>query len=137
MSDAQSAAGSTPSLDRVSAPAVARMQHKCRRCSHWRPVEEFVAGGPVSGYCLGCYERHHEALRVLAGALPTSCVLCDLSFSALREACAPADPRMYLHVIDGLYGLLCPRCSDDYERKRLDLYGATPYGEAKKLRGAK
>jgi hypothetical protein len=42
-----------------------------------------------------------------------------------------------LHPKDGIAQFLCVRCSDGYERKRLDLYGGTPYGERKKLKGAK
>lgn len=41
---------------------------------------------------------------------------------------------MQLHPMDGLYAFLCLTCSDEYERKRLDLYGDTPHGHARGLK---
>lgn len=126
-----------PVATAVSAAAIHRLRRRCRRCSKWRAPEEFVAGGSTVGYCLHCYERHRDALNVLLhGGVPAGCAECGLTFAHLAELCAPADPRMYLHFIEGLYAFLCKPCSDAYERKRLDLYGDTPYGRAKRLKGA-
>ena len=100
---------------------------KCRRCSQFRHPAEFVAG--PNGYCLHCLEWHRKALDLLAGNPPPGCQECERTFAQLEDSAGNA--RMYLHVKDGLYSLLCKSCSDAYERKRADLYGGTPYGRVK------
>jgi hypothetical protein len=119
----------------TTSQALARVIHpKCRRCSKHSPVEEFVAGGPLTGYCLRCYERHGEALDLLTnGTMPRGCHGCNLTMGDLMASSPGADVRVYLHLKDGIYQLLCKTCSDDYELKRADLYRQTPYGTLKKI----
>lgn len=107
---------------------------RCRLCSKFRSPSEFVHS-PITGYCWHCYEWHQRALKMLAGEDPPGCQECEVSFEVLRAA-ACGDLRMYLHPKDGIYQVLCLKCSDEYERKRLDLYGDTPHGFLKKLKGA-
>ncbi len=78
-------------------------------------------------------------MRVLTGrqGVPHACAHCRLTFAELKAISPGSDVRMYLHPMDGVAVFLCKPCSDAYERKRLDVYGSTPYGERKKLKGAK
>jgi hypothetical protein len=119
--------GSTGALMRVLHP-------KCRVCGKHRPVEEFVAGGPVTGYCLRCLEKNQEALDLFAeNKLPHGCHVCNRSMRELSAAEPSADVRLYAHPKDGIWQLLCINCSDQYEQKRADLYRGTPYGHTKKI----
>lgn len=86
--------------------------------------------------CWQCMGWHEHALKVLAGAPPRGCQECGVTFAFL-ESCSPdGNTRMYVHSKDGIYQILCPHCSDAYERKRLDLYGGTRYADLKKLKGS-
>ena len=106
---------------------------KCRRCQKHRPIEEFLAGGPIVGYCRRCYEGHNEALELLcSGTLPRGCHECGTSIADL-QARPGSDLRLYIHPKDGIYQLLCKTCSDIYEQKRADLYRATPHGALRKI----
>jgi hypothetical protein len=118
-----------------STGALARVLHpKCRVCGRHRPVEEFVAGGPVTGYCLRCLERNQEALDLLANrSLPQGCHVCNKSMKQLSDETPGSDVRLYLHPKDGIWQLLCAPCSDRYEHKRADLYRGTPYGHERKI----
>jgi hypothetical protein len=108
----------------------------CRFCSKFRSPAEFIHNA-TSGYCWHCYAWHQSALKMLATAeYPPGCQECGLDIAVLRER-EPGDFRMYLHPKDGIYQVLCKTCSDKYERKRLDLYGNTPYGHVQKLKGAR
>lgn len=110
----------------------------CRMCGKWRSMHEFVHSH-VTGYCWHCYEWHQHAMAVLAGGVPRGCQECGRSHEELERLGGSADVRYGMHRRDGIYQLLgfACGCSDEYERKRLDMYGGTPYGEAKKLKGAK
>jgi len=92
-----------------------------------------------TGYCWHCYEWHGEALRAFAGTPPKGCQGCNRTFDELESLGGSADVRFGFHPKDGIYQVLGKACgcSDAYERKRLDLYGSTPYGQARKLAGAK
>ncbi|HYY70138.1 MAG TPA: hypothetical protein VE734_10420 [Terriglobales bacterium] len=108
----------------------------CRICGKARDPREFVHDA-ITGYCWHCYEHHLEALRALAeGTPPAACHVCGVSTEALRAAQGGADVRMYMHPKDGIYQVLCPGCSDRYERKAT-IYDNTPYGWRKKLKGKK
>jgi hypothetical protein len=115
------------------------MRARCRFCGQWRDPREFVHGALV-GYCWRCLEWHAHALELLrSGAPARGCQECDRDYAALEAMTAGADVRFGLHRKDGVWqvlGVACG-CSDAYERKRLDMYGSTPYGERKKLKGAK
>lgn len=82
----------------------------------------------MTGQCLTCLEWHRKALAILAGTLSPACTECGVSQEDER-----GDVRLYLHRKDGCYQLLCPPCSDRYERKRLDQFGSTPYGASRQL----
>ncbi len=101
---------------------------QCRLCSKPRNPREFV-GDPVVGYCFHCLDWHMQALRVLAGELPTGCQECLATLAQVGERTPGGDIPMRVHVKDGIYQLLCVPCSDKYERKRLDMFGKTPYGQ--------
>jgi hypothetical protein len=123
---------STPPLS----PAV--FQAKCRFCGKWRHPREFIHDHIV-GYCWYCLEWHLQALRVFGGSRPEGCQECNATYEALEAISPRGDVRFGFHLKDGVWqilGVACG-CSDAYERKRLDMYGSTPYGERKKLKGAK
>jgi hypothetical protein len=81
--------------------------------------------------CFRCLEWHHNAIRVLAGDPPPGCQECGLTFADLKAFDNAGNLRMYLHVKDGIYQILCTTCSDKYERKRADLFRETVYGQQK------
>jgi hypothetical protein len=81
--------------------------------------------------CWHCYEWHQHALKMLAGKPPPGCQDCGLKFADLPEI--GGDTKMYLHVKDGIYQVLCKTCSDAYILKRVDLYGHTAFGRSQKL----
>ncbi len=110
---------------------------RCHYCSQFRDPREVhhLPGGVVM--CWNCYGWHQRALRMLAGSPPPGCQACDVTFKELTERSPDGNTRMYLHVKDGIYQVLCTSCSDEYERKRLDLYGDTVHGWLRKLKGAK
>ena len=109
----------------VSTPLVLRAL--CRRCSKPRDPREFVID-PIVGYCWHCYEHHLKAQEMLAGKLPVECGGCQRKLRELNETAPGGDVRMRMQIKDGIYQLLCIPCSDDYEAKRSDLFGGTPYG---------
>jgi hypothetical protein len=107
----------------------------CRVCGKFRDPREFVHDATI-GYCWTCFEWHLHAMRMLCqGVIPPGCQECGVSSEALAAAAGGADVRMYLHPKDGIYQVLCKRCSDSYERKQNRLYKDTPYGHRKKLTG--
>lgn len=111
---------------------------KCHYCSRFRTAKEVMSIGTGGArMCWRCWERHNDALKALAGDVPRGCGECGVTFAALEAAAPGGNVRMFVHFKDGLYQLLCPGCSDRYERKRVDLYGDTAYGWKKKLKGAK
>ena len=120
----------------MTAPAVFKVQ--CPYCSKWRsPAEIIPIGTGGAKICWHCYEWHHQALKMLAGQPPPGCQECGVSFEALEKAAPGGNVRMYVHPKDGIYQVLCRRCSDAYTRKRVDLYGDTKFGWDRKLKGAK
>jgi hypothetical protein len=108
---------------------------RCRFCSKFRDQREFVHDSVV-GMCWHCREWHLHALNILAGNPPRGCQECGLNYDQLEALSATGDVRVCLHPKDGIWQVLCGPCSDEYERKRLDLYGDTPYGLKRKLKGA-
>lgn len=113
--------------------SVVLFAEKCPGCSQFRNPREilrFGQGGCVR-MCFKCFEKHQEALNVLAsGQPPKACQECNTPFVELPVD-ARGNSRMYMHQKDGVYQVLCKWCSDAYERKRADLYRSTPYGAAK------
>lgn len=113
------------------------MTQRCRFCSKFRHPGEFVSG-PVKGLCWKCFETWSDAVQVLMGnGVPKACPECDRTYDEVQFAQGTPDVRWVLHPKDGIAQFLCGACSDGYERKRLDLYGDTPYGLKKKLKGAR
>ena len=106
---------------------------ECRVCGKFRDPREFVHD-EVVGFCWTCYENHLIAMRLLCqGTVPPGCQECGAPSASLE---APnGDVKMYLHPKDGIYQVLCRRCSDHYEHKQSRLYVHTPYGAARKLSG--
>lgn len=103
----------------------------CPYCTHARSLHDIM---PFAGtkICQECYQAHLEALRVFSDAKPPSeCSGCHLSYA---ELCARAGIRedqqatMQVHYENGVYRILCKRCSDGYVRKRVELYGDTEFG---------
>jgi hypothetical protein len=102
-----------------------RLPHRCRFCGHFYPLEEFVGGGPETGYCLKCYSDLAMKIALLRGI--RGCQECGTTFELLTARAGGADVRMRMYAKDGIWQLLCGACGDEYERKRLDMFGATPY----------
>ena len=111
---------------------------RCHYCSRHRTPHEIInIGTGGAKICWNCYEWHVKALGVLAGHPPPGCQECGVTFTQLKEITPGGNVRMYLHPKDGMYQVLCRRCSDRYTPKRLDLYGDTQFGWNRKLKGAK
>jgi len=112
----------------IAAPRV-----RCRFCSKWRYPGDFIGDSRVAP-CVECWLWQRAAIRVLGGATPPGCQgPCKRNWEQLREATPGENVRMFVQPKDGILQLLCGRCSDGYERKRLDLYAGTPYAALKKL----
>jgi hypothetical protein len=82
--------------------------------------------------CFRCQENHLAALEVLAGNPPRACGECGVTFEALAEQ-AGERVSMFMHLMSGMYLLLCARCDVLYVQKRKDLYGPTRFGWLRKL----
>ena len=107
---------------------------RCHYCSRFRsPREMLTLGTGGAKMCWRCFEWHRCALRMLAGYPPSGCQQCGVTFQALRERNGGGDIRMYLMPKDGIYQVLCKRCSDRYLPKRVDLIGDTAFGRSLKL----
>lgn len=105
---------------------------KCPYCSKFRPHSEIQKMGTGGAkICFRCLEWHRNAIKVLAGAPPPGCQECGVTFADLKAFDRAGNLRMYLHVKDGIYQILCTTCSDVYERKRADLFRETAYGQQK------
>ena len=108
---------------------------RCHYCSKFRGHADMLAfgdGGQIK-MCHQCYEKHRAALAALQkGEPPEACQECGGDF--LQEV-LPGDgnSRMWIHAKDGIYQMLCSKCSDAYEQKRRDLYGSTAYGQLKQI----
>jgi hypothetical protein len=119
------------------APAV-HPRARCRFCGRWRNPNDFILPSALQiSPCFDCYRANEEALEVFANQRQPGCWECRKTIGELNRLRPETDGRMCLHRKDGLLQLLCFDCSNKYERQRLDLYGDTPYGERKKLKGAK
>ena len=115
----------------MNAPLV--LLAKCRACSHHRDPREFV-GGPIAGVCWHCYEKHVEGIAMLAGNPPQGCQVCYRTIAQLEELDqrqGKSDSRLVLERKDGIFQILCLECDGRYQAGRRDLYGKTPYGQAK------
>lgn len=108
---------------------------RCHQCSkHYATGDLHDWPGGVR-VCASCLDKHRRAMQAVAGVDELTCCECGSHGRNLLDA--SGEGRMAIHSKDGIMQLLCPRCSDAYERKRLDLYGDTEYGWRKRLKGAK
>lgn len=87
--------------------------------------------------CFHCWQWHQQALKMFAGEPPAGCQECGVTFEALERAAPGGNVGMYIHAKDGIYQVLCRRCSDAYIQKRVDLYADTKFGWDRKLKGGK
>ena len=122
--------------------AVAASVHfkvRCHYCSKRRLPQDIDWTMKIGGAyrCHYCTEKHDEAMAALmAGRIPTQCQECKVHFFNQADP-QTGDCTVVVVWKDQTLQVLCRRCADAYERKRLDLYGDTIYGERKKLKGAK
>lgn len=95
-----------------------------------------MIGASMRGYtCRYCLEWHFHALDVLGGAMPQGCQECGRQAEELKEVLPGGEVtvRLYAHPKDGVYQLLCAKCTEAYVPKRRDIYGGTAYGHRLKL----
>jgi hypothetical protein len=120
-------------------PADSARQHaiviteRCTYCSKGRSPKDIIHMTSGARMCLRCYHWHSHALDVLAGNPPRGCQECHITFEVLEKRSRDGNVRMQVHVKDGIYSVLCQRCSDGYVRKRPDLYRETPFGAENKI----
>jgi len=114
------------------------MGERCHYCSRFRPPSEVMRIGGVIKMCHRCYEHHANAIKAFGGTAQPECYDCQRKLSEMEDEDGKGNVRMHLHVRDGwFYQLLCGPCSAKYVRKRVDLFGDTPYGDKLKLKGTK
>lgn len=116
------------------------MKKRCHYCSRWlHPGEVLPMGTGGAVMCLRCRVDHARQMHLFSkGLAPTGCPgWCKRSFEELLAASADGNVRMCIQFMDGIYVLLCRSCSDQYVKKRVDLFGDTLYGDQKKLKGSK
>jgi hypothetical protein len=104
---------------------------RCNYCSRHFPPSSLIRHSNNVSMCQQCEEKHVAALAALSGQRQPECCQCHKNIEQLAVEQGTGNPRMMVHLVDGLYGLFCHPCSDAYERKRRDLYGGTEYGKTK------
>lgn len=99
---------------------------RCMDCSKQVSPFELIPIGLAAVICFECYMRQVKALE--GWTPPKECALCHATFSelALREVTETV--KMYPHLIDGRWGMLCAPCNKSYVLKRQDQFGDTPFG---------
>lgn len=108
---------------------------RCNYCGkHRSPGYVQTMPGGVT-ICLSCFEWHGKALRLLTeGVFPKSCQMCNLSHEELEAMLGDRYTGMYVHgPVDGIYQVLCPKCSDALRPKQKDRYSGTDFGAKLKL----
>lgn len=106
---------------------------RCQSCSRFFSLSDLIQFGESILMCHKCHEKHVAALNVLAGACPTACGECGVTFSQLAARVAGDHVPMFVHMKDGIYQLLCGSCDAVYVQKRRDLYGETRFGASRGL----
>lgn len=107
------------------------IKEQCTGCSKWHNPHELIRQSGNVKTCFDCYAWHCKALDLLCGKGSPSCQECNKTSDQLEKESADGNVRVTVHRKDGVYQMLCNKCSDAYEQKRRDLYGNTPYGAAK------
>ncbi len=110
----------------MSVPNVLRVQ--CNFCSRFHPSFRVHKLTRAQTICDDCFDWHHKALEVLAGAVPDSCQSCGVKTVNFVDNDPTAQTRMYLVPRDGIYQILCRNCVETYLPKRADLYRGTEFG---------
>lgn len=108
---------------------------RCHQCSKWFHPEELHHWPGSVRVCRSCLEKHRQTMQAIEGLADFRCCECKIHVS--QTVGPDGEGRMFIHDKDGVKQILCPQCSDAYERKRLDLYADTDYGRQKNLTGAK
>ena len=106
---------------------------RCHSCSKFYPESGLMTIGESIKRCFACQEKHEQALDVLAGNPPRSCGECGATWEEIKRRDSNPEAKMYVHMKDGVYQLLCDLCDEEYVRKRKDLYGPTRFGWERKL----
>lgn len=123
------------------APAIIR-HRRCKVCLRNKPEATFYRVNDTEGSICGtCGDYHEQALMFFAtGTPPKGCQRCELTFEQLRTDMTVQDETvktgMYLHMKDGVYQILCRKCSDWYSA-RCGMYENTPFEHKRKLKGYK
>lgn len=105
---------------------------RCFDCGKQVTPSEMVHVGESVVQCWACYDRERAVINSWAEP-PKECALCHVDFQDLIRQCPGQPVSMFLHLIDGAYGLLCSTCDQAYVRKRLDQFRGTRYGDDLKL----
>jgi hypothetical protein len=114
-----------------------RIAISCKICHRQKNPGDFMTRSEVRGnICSNCYDWHLSALQMMNGSIPKGCQVCNQTFAQLAAIYPGDHVPMYLQPLDGIYQILCPTCSDDYEKKS-PTYKETLYGKLKKLAGFK
>jgi len=112
-----------------------QMRVRCPYCGKWKPAPEVQHIGAVS-VCVECLEWSRKAMDALThGTWPTECQVCHTSTDLLAAEAEARGGQLQMAVVskDGIYQVLCLTCARAYARKRLDLYGGTPYAKREGL----
>ncbi len=113
----------------VGAPAVL-IGEECHYCTKWRNPRDIIHQPGGVKICLGCEQRHIEALAALStGVFTGECSECGKTAEQLRSR----NGAMAMHFENGKYRAMCVGCDMVYVPKRKDLYGQTEFGHALKL----
>lgn len=105
---------------------------RCFDCGAQVTPSEVVRVGESVIQCWKCYERERTVINSWADP-PKECALCHAQFDELARQCPGQPVSMFLHLMDGAYGLLCSTCDPIYVRKRVDQFRGTRYGDELKL----
>jgi hypothetical protein len=106
---------------------------RCHYCSRGRSLHELhpIGTGGVL-ICDRCIDWHERAMGMLTrNEMPDGCQECGIPLSTLQAIHPGGNIPMSLVVKDGIYQILCRPCTDEYVRKRRDLYGPTQFGREK------
>jgi len=118
----------------TSAAPLAVIKRFCHYCSGQFWPHEFIHLPRGHRCCLRCWEWHGKAMALLSqGTPPPGCQECSVTFNQLQERSLDGNTRMALVKKDGIYQVLCFRCSEKYIQKRRDLYGKTIFGHERGL----
>ena len=114
------------------------VRERCPYCSKQVSPQDIIPIGTGGAkICLNCWQRHQQAMKMFAAKTPFFCSGCKNSLRNLILSSPDGNVTFRVYWKDGIYQVLCKKCGDAYERKRLDLFGDTQYGWENKLKGAK